>query len=66
MEKVASASVAFSASELVVFDSLSLNILQATSWLDHGLVNIIKMLEPEINWDHNELILFFAYPSILT
>ena len=45
-DKIASATVVFSVSEaeLVLFNSLMSNILQATSWLDHGLDAIAKML----------------------
>ena len=33
------------------------NILQTTSWLDHGLVTIVKMLSPKVNKDLKDLIL---------
>ena len=48
LEKIASASVALLASELVFFNFLALNIPQASSWLNHGLMTIAKMLGPKV------------------
>ena len=59
-DKVASSSVAFSASELAFFDSLSSNILQATSWLDHGLVTVGKLLGSKISQDLKDLLISSA------
>ena len=45
--------MAFLAFELVIFDFLASDILQAMSWLDHGLVTIANMLGPQVNQDLN-------------
>ena len=46
-----------SASELEFFNSLALNILMATLWLDHDLVAIAKMLGQEDDQDFKDLVL---------
>ena len=49
-------SVAFSASGLVFFDSLPLNILKAWSWLGHGRVAVPKKRGQKVGQDLKDLV----------
>ena len=62
LNAVAAASIAFSASELVFFDSMASSIVDATLWLDQGLVAMAKMLGQEVNQDLHGLTLSLAKP----